>query len=761
VLAQELLERYTSLCYSSLGNTPRALAFLRKLGIVDRYIIENFQIGYADGSVIDLIRGNGQYYEQLTEIGIVAKGKETLKNHLTIPVYDDNKTVINIIGYNFFPKTKRRTIFLNNKGIFNHRYLRNSNEIILTDCPTTTLLLIQSGAPNSTFCFGPDHKYSTFIRDHGIRRGIFAFEGRSRLFYELSKNGVSTKRIVIDINRLRNGDSKTYLDSICSGKESRGSDTSDTITEIENGFLFRYPHLSYRVIGNFVENALSLKANIKIFTETDSFVDTVDLYRNRERQNLIYHVMDRFSMRDQIQIESDLTQIIEVIEKHKEKKALEKKKIPPELTDFQKDQGLRFLQNANLMDEIDNDYTRLGYVREKKNKILLYLVMTSRLMDNPLHSILISRSGAGKSHLVEITEELCPPESLESVSDLSAQALYYYGTDDLKHRFIVIGEKEGSAGAEYPLRELISKKSITKALPMKDPVTGQIKTISIRVNGPISLVETTTNGELHPENLNRCFVVSIDESEEQTRSIHEHQRKKYTLQGYLERKKITKVIEKHIFAQRLLRKIPVFNPYAKLLTFPSSNLKTRRDHEKFLRLINAICFLHQFQRKVKTLRIGDHESIEYIECTPYDYKIAHELLSDGVLDNTLDDLPRPARHIFEIMKKYLDEKSKKENIPVSKLVFERKDIREYSSWSFAQIRNNFRILRDYEYIQLIKAKNGTAFQYRLNHNYSDIDFLNKILTPVELAKRINEAKNQRHPTMPNIPEYSGSVLVTQ
>ena len=57
--------------------------------------------------------------------------------------------------------------------------------------------------------------------------------------------------------------------------------------------------------------------------------------------------------------------------------------------------GLQFQKNPNLTDEIDEDYTHLGYVRERKNKILLYLIMTSRLMDNPLHGILISRSGAG------------------------------------------------------------------------------------------------------------------------------------------------------------------------------------------------------------------------------------------------------------------------------------------------------------------------------------------------------------------------------
>ncbi len=88
--------------------------------------------------------------------------------------------------------------------------------------------------------------------------------------------------------------------------------------------------------------------------------------------------------------------------------------------------------------------------------------MTSGLMDNPLHGNLISRSGAGKSLLVEITEQLCPPEDVESVSDL-------------QNRFIVIGEKEGSEAADDPLRELITRRSITKVIPMKDPVSGEIE----------------------------------------------------------------------------------------------------------------------------------------------------------------------------------------------------------------------------------------------------------------------------------------------
>ena len=70
---------------------------------------------------------------------------------------------------------------------------------------------------------------------------------------------------------------------------------------------------------------------------------------------------------------------------------------------------------------------------------------------------------------------------------------------------------------------------------MKDPVTGQVKTETITVNGPISLAETTTNGDVNPENLSRSFVVGIDESEDQTRLIHDRQRTNYTVDGFLQR----------------------------------------------------------------------------------------------------------------------------------------------------------------------------------------------------------------------------------
>ncbi len=51
-------------------------------------------------------------------------------------------------------------------------------------------------------------------------------------------------------------------------------------------------------------------------------------------------------------------------------------------------------------------------------------------------------------------------------------------------------------------------------------------------------------------------------------------------------------------------------------------------------------------------------------------------------------------------------------------------------------RNNFRTLGDYEYLQPIYSNKELANQYRLTANYSDLDFINTILSPEELRIRI-------------------------
>ena len=108
------------------------------------------------------------------------------------------------------------------------------------------------------------------------------------------------------------------------------------------------------------------------------------------------------------------------------------------------------------------------------------------------------------------------------------------------------------------------------------------------------------------------------------------------------------------------------------------------------------------------------------------------------LYNPLDDLSRPARKLQDHIKQYFREQLKKENIPPHKIPFEINDIRMYTPWSLAQIRDNFRILTDYEYLQLLISNNGTSKMYKLYGGYSASDFLKIILSPEKLKERLEQ-----------------------
>ena len=89
----------------------------------------------------------------------------------------------------------------------------------------------------------------------------------------------------------------------------------------------------------------------------------------------------------------------------------------------------------------------------------------------------------------------------------------------------------------------------------------------------------------------------MDESEEQTRRIHERQRLMRTERGLQLRQEADAIARRHWNAQRLLEPLPVVIPYADQLTFPTAWMRTRRDHARFLNLIEVSAFLHQYQRE--------------------------------------------------------------------------------------------------------------------------------------------------------------------
>ena len=165
---QEVLERYISLCQSNLETNSRILSLLRKRGIGEQFLFTNFRLGYSNGNLSEVVGEDKDSRERIETLGILRNGKELLQHRLIIPIEDENKVVVNLVAVSLHPQSKRRVIALNETGIFNQSFLGKTTEIICTEDPLESLLLIQKDVPNITFLFGSDEKYASFMASHGI-----------------------------------------------------------------------------------------------------------------------------------------------------------------------------------------------------------------------------------------------------------------------------------------------------------------------------------------------------------------------------------------------------------------------------------------------------------------------------------------------------------------------------------------------------------------------------------------------------------------
>ncbi len=189
----------------------------------------------------------------------------------------------------------------------------------------------------------------------------------------------------------------------------------------------------------------------------------------------------------------------------------------------------------------------------------MYLVFTSRKREQPLYIISLGSSGTGKSHLQEKVGELIPEEDKIEITTLSENAFYYFGKQELKHELILTEDLDGVQEVLYPLRELQSKRVITKSIVYKNP-SGEAQTTHLRVEGPVSVAGCTTKEGVYEDNANRSFLLYLDESKEQDVRIMEYQRKKSAGRINVQVERDVKAFLQDV--QRLLLPIVVRNPYA-------------------------------------------------------------------------------------------------------------------------------------------------------------------------------------------------------
>jgi hypothetical protein len=285
--------------------------------------------------------------------------------------------------------------------------------------------------------------------------------------------------------------------------------------------------------------------------------------------------------------------------------------------------------------------------------------------------------------------------------------LFYLGEADIKNKILAIAEEEGAERATYALKLLQSEGELTIASTGKDATTGRLVTETYHVEGPAMIFFTTTSIEIDEELANRCLTLTVDESREQTRRIHELQREEETIEGHLRKVRAAALRRAHRNAQRLLASLPVHNPFAKRLTFPDENTRLRRDQKKYLTLIRSIALLHQHQRPRRKV-----EGVEHVEVTLEDIATANRLAGE-VLGRSLDEMPPQTRRFLETVLAAVRRECAEKQIEQRHYRFSQRDVRRWTNASPQQVKRHLAKLVDLEYALIHRGGRGQSFVYEL------------------------------------------------
>jgi DNA primase len=427
---------------------------------------------------------------------------------------------------------------------------------------------------------------------------------------------------------------------------------------------------------------------------------TIDLYHSDYLEKFINKACEQLEIGTNVlrRVIAELTEQIEQYRLSKIESQKEQKPRQRQLTEQRQRKAINYLKSPKLMERTNNDIGKTGMIGEENNRLLMYLVFTSRLREQPLHIISLGSSGTGKTYLQEKISELIPEQDKLEITILSENAFYYFDRKELKHKLVLIEDMDGAQDVLYPLRELQSKKRISKTIPIKDS-KGNLRTITLQVEGPICLSGTTTRERLFEDNSNRSLLIYLDNSHGHKEQIMEYQRRLSA--GKVNTKEENELKEFFKDMQTVLKHVNVRNPYAELLKLPEYVFKPLRTNSHYLATIETITFYHQYQRELKT----DTATGEpYIETTLQDIQWANKLLRDVLLAKA-DELNQTLRNFYETLKYHVKASGKS--------VFYSKEIREKLRMNPMTVNRYTRELENRNFIKRTGGNKKSGFEYEI------------------------------------------------
>ena len=487
-----------------------------------------------------------------------------------------------------------------------------------------------------------------------------------------------------------------------------------------------------------------MRVTLKIQSQTNEHLlpvrSSLDLYHAKQVEQVTQKMAASLEM-GSAESDKTISEMTSALENYRQTKLEQlKPKVPRahRSTKEEQIQGIKYLKSKKLLRNTLADIAKSGIVGETNNSLIAYLAYTSRKREKPLHIMCLGASGTGKTYLQEKVSELIPEEDKIEITSLSDNAFYYFGREELKHKLILIEDLDGAENVLYPLRELQSKRRISKTVTLKDN-KGNLKTITLRVEGPVCVSGCTTRERIYEDNANRCILLYIDDSSDQDRRIMNYQQRASA--GAVNKNEENQIREKLQNVQRLLKPIKVVNPYAELIELPREVFKPRRTLLQLLSFIETITFYHQQQRSVKT---NNQTGIDYIECTIEDVEAGFSLMKE-VLFSKSDELTKASRSFLERLKSTVKDGE----------VFSTAEVRKKLRVSSSTIHRYVTELQRNGYIKFKGGNRFRGYEYQIT-DYKEYEALKNNIDKT-LAEILNKIKSHAGSSIPVSQRYPTKV----
>jgi hypothetical protein len=298
-------------------------------------------------------------------------------------------------------------------------------------------------------------------------------------------------------------------------------------------------------------------------------------------------------------------------------------------------------ESEDILAELVSDLERCRLVGEERNAKLLYLALTTRLLQRIVSVAVKGPSSGGKSHLVKAVLGFFPGSAYCPFTAMSEKTLIYT-EEPLEHRFIVLYEAAGLGGdfQEYLIRSLLSEGRIDYETVEK--TTEGMQPRRIRKDGPTGFVTTTTRDRLHAENETRYLSLTVEDTREQTRRVFRTLAEEATEEPDLERWHALQV-----WLESAEHRVVI--PYAGVLAEKAETfaVRLRRDFSVILSLIKAHAVLHQASR--------ERDAEGRVVATLEDYARVRDLVADLIAEGIEVTVPETVRETVEAVRSLIND----------------------------------------------------------------------------------------------------------